>query len=94
MTTAIEDSRLSAVEQSIVRIDAVLPTLATKFEVGELRSEMHKGFAEMVKWIVGTAFVGIAAFVTIMTFVLNNAVPHAPAQPTVIVIPAPAKGTP
>lgn len=40
------EQRLSAVEQSIARIDAVLPTLATKAELVELRGDMGKGFAD------------------------------------------------
>lgn len=48
----------------------------------EVRSDMHRGFADMTRWIVG-AIIGVAiASVTIMTFVLNNATPKAlgPAQ--------------
>lgn len=80
------EARLSEVEKAIVRIDAVLPTLATK---GELAS----GFGDMVKWIVGTAFAGLAALIVVMTFVLNNAVPKAPPTatqaPIVIYAPSP-----
>lgn len=51
---------------------AVIPTLATKADLSELGAEMHK---DMVKWIVGTALVGGACAITIVTFVLNNATP-------------------
>lgn len=81
--------RMTAVEQSIARIDATMPTLATK-------EELHKGFSDMVKWIVGTAFALGAAGITVMTFVLNNATPKAPAaqQPTIIVnVPSAAAPT-
>ena len=83
------EHRVTALE---TRLDTVLPTLATKADLGELRTEMHKGFGEMVKWIVGTGFVGLAAFVTIITFVLNNAVPKAPItlSPAPIIITMPA----
>lgn len=92
----------------IAKLEAVLPTLATKEDLarlegslkgdmarldGALRTELHKGFAEQTKWILGTAIGGIAVFVTVMTFVLNNAVPKAPAQqltPQIIVVPTPA----
>lgn len=80
------EARLSAVEKALVKIEASLPALATK-------DEMHKGFADLQKWIVGTAVGGMAVFITVMTFVLNNAVPKQPApqaQPTVIVVPAAA----
>lgn len=51
---------------------------------GNLRSlqvEMHKGFADMIKWVVGTAIVLGGAGITVITFVLNNATPKA-APPT------------
>lgn len=85
------EERLRTVEQSVARIDAILPTLATKAEMAELRSEMHEGFGNMVKWIVGTAFAGVGVFIVVMTFVLNNAVPKtapaSPQQPIIINVP-------
>lgn len=61
-------------ESRISKLEAVIPTLATKADV-------EKGFHDLVKWVVGTAFVGIGLALTIMTFVLNNAVPKQPAPP-------------
>lgn len=85
------EHRITALE---TRLDTILPTLATKADLSELRTEVHKGFGEMVKWIVGTGFVGLAVFITIMTFVLNNAVPKTPPaqaiQPIIINVPAAA----
>lgn len=85
------EARLSAVEQAIVRLDATLPNLATKSELAELRADVHKGFADQTKWIIGTAFGGIAVFITVMTFVLNNAAPKSqpqpPQQPIIINVP-------
>lgn len=72
-------------EVRIAKLEAVISTLATKADV-------EKGFHDMVKWIVGTAFVGIALLITVMTFVLNNAAPKASitaSQPTPIVIQIP-----
>nr|SPS05121.1 conserved protein of unknown function [Candidatus Nitrotoga fabula] len=40
-----------------------------------MRADMHKGFTENNKWVIGTGLAGIVLFTTIMTFVLNNAVP-------------------
>lgn len=84
-------------EARLKRIEDVLPSLATRDEMklgfAELRTEMHKGFNEQVMWIVGTAIALGVAGITVMTFVLNNAVPKQPApqaQPTVIVVPAAA----
>ena len=77
--------------ERIATLEAIVPTLATKAdlfsEIGALRSDMNKGFAEQTKWIIGTAVALGAAGITVMTFVLNNAVPKAPPAPTVMVLP-------
>lgn len=81
-------------EARLAKLEATVPTLATKADVAELRSDFHKGVNDLIKWIVGTAFVAIAMFITLMTFVLNNASPKAqsvaptPAAPIVIQLPA------
>jgi hypothetical protein len=72
------EPRIAALE---ARLDTLVPTLATKGDLAELKTEMHKGFADMIKWIVGSALAGIAVFITVMTFVLNNAVPKTPTAP-------------
>jgi uncharacterized protein (DUF39 family) len=69
------------VQQRVTYIEAVLPTLATKAELSDMK-------AELIKWIVGTAIgLGIAG-ITVMTFVLNNAVPKMSQQPIIITLPA------
>lgn len=80
------NERLTALES---RIDTILPTLATKADIAEVRTEIAESAANIIKWIVGTALGISVAAITIMTFVLNNATPkQAPQQPTVIVVPA------
>lgn len=64
----------SRMEDRLKKIEALIPTLATKADV-------EKGFHDLVKWVVGTAFVGMGLALTIMTFVLNNAVPKQPVPP-------------
>jgi hypothetical protein len=71
-------------------------------KVGALQVEMHKGFADMIKWVVGTAIVLGGTAITVITFVLNNATPKpAPAAPSSVIVyaqpvpvPAPATSTP
>lgn len=89
------DDDLKDVQKRVTHIEAVLPTLATKADLQEVRVEMHSMKAELVKWIVGTAIgLGVAG-ITVMTFVLNNAVPKAPsAAPAPIVITLPATPPP
>jgi hypothetical protein len=81
--------------ERLVRIEERLEQCATKTDLEALRAEMHKGFSEMIKWIVGTAIVMSGTGIVVMTFVLNNAVPKAPPpapqSPVVIYTqPAPA----
>lgn len=76
------NERLATLE---ARFDAVLPTLATK-------ADLQGAVNDLVKWIVVTAVgLGVAG-ITVMTFVLNNAVPKAPAPvaqaPIIITVPA------
>lgn len=76
-----EDTR-----QRLVRIETRLDQ--TIADLNALKVEMHKGFADIIKWVVGTAIVLGGTALTIMTFVLNNAVPKnappAPLPPVVI----------
>lgn len=64
------EHRVTALE---TRLDTVLPTLATKTDLADFRAEMHKGFSEMLRWIVGTAIAGIAIMLSILTFYNNTA---------------------
>ena len=79
----IED-RLNALEQFAVEARQRLDQTATKADLAELS-------ATLIKWIVGMAFGMGVAGVTIMTFVLNNAVTKAPmaAPPAPVVIQLP-----
>jgi hypothetical protein len=56
-------------------------------KVGALQVEMHRGFADMIKWVVGTAIVLGGTALTVITFVLNNATPKAvPMPPQSVVV--------
>ncbi|MGV7211360.1 hypothetical protein ACLB1G_26270 [Oxalobacteraceae bacterium A2-2] len=70
--------------ERLVRIETRLDQMATKADLHELASTM-------VKWIVGSVSGMAVAAITVVTFVLNNAVPKAPAAPIIIYArPAPA----
>jgi hypothetical protein len=91
------EDRVSKLEVSVTDIRERLAKIEfrledTRNEVAALKVEMHKGFAEMIKWVVGTAIVLGATGITVITFVLNYASPRAlPAQPAPIVIQLPAQ---
>lgn len=77
----------------LARIETRLDQMATKADVLEMS-------ATLIKWIVGMVSGASIAAITIMTFVLNNAVPKvgapppSPVVPIVIQIPAPAPAAP
>lgn len=86
------NARVTALE---TRLDTILPTLASKADVAELRadvakgqSDTHKGFSDMVKWMVGVAFTGIAVVISAVTFLFAQAKPQqqaAQATPPIII---------
>jgi len=58
----------------------------------ELRSELHKTTADTVKWCAGIVATALLLYTTLVAFLMNNAMPHAPQAtaapaPTVIVVP-------
>ena len=78
------ETRVSGIENRVTHIEAILPTLATK-------ADMHDMKAEMIKWVVGTAIgLGVAG-ITVMTFVLNNAVPKSMTSSPPIIINLPSQ---
>ena len=84
------ESRIVKLEEFVVdardrlaKIETRLEQTATKSDIGDIRVDMHKGFVDMTKWVVGTAVGMGAAGIVVMTFVLNNAVPKTPVSPPV-----------
>jgi uncharacterized membrane protein len=91
----LEDTRheLADTRDHLTKIEVRLED--TRSEVVALKVEMHKGFAEMIKWMVGTAIVLGATGITVMTFVLNYASPRAiPAASAPVIIQLPAQPAP
>lgn len=77
-------------ENRLVKLEALVTTLATKADV-------EKATHDLTKWVVGTMVGGVGIFVVLMTFVLNNAIPKqqtAPAGPAPIIIQVPAQPAP
>ena len=90
------DGRLDAFEANVngrfaelnAKIDKSVAELNAKIDksVADLRKDIAEFSARMVQWMVGIFLASMAIFITLMTFVLNNAVPKAaPATPPVII---------
>lgn len=77
--------KLVGIGERLVRIETRMEAFATK-------ADLHDMTSQMIKWVVGAAVgLGIAG-ITVMTFVLNNAIPKAQtAQPAPIIITVPAQ---
>nr|WP_315215007.1 hypothetical protein [uncultured Duganella sp.] len=79
------DGRLDAFEANVNGRFAELNAKIDK-SVAELRKDIAEFSARMVQWMVGIFLASMAIFITLITFVLNNAVPKtAPATPPVII---------
>lgn len=73
---------------------AQLETLIQK-SVAEGKAELHATIVSTVKWCASIAAATVLIFTTVVAFLMNNAVPHAPSTvsaptPTVIVVPQPS----
>lgn len=82
-------------EARLIAIEAVLPTLATKNDVAELRTDVHKLVGETHKWMLATViglFLGFGGLFLAMSNALKPApaaTAQAPAQaPIIINVPA------
>lgn len=85
--------------ERVAAIEAILPTLATKADLAELRGDMHEMNANISRWmqatvltVIGTVVLGFAG----LGFTLMSAIKPAPQaqQPTVIVVPQPIAASP
>jgi len=89
----LEDFVVDARER-LTKMETRLLETATKADLSDLKGDMHKGTNDTIKWIVGTAVVLMGLGITIITFVLNNAVPKSSApqvapNPIIITVPTP-----
>jgi hypothetical protein len=91
------EHRVTALE---TRFDTVLPTLATKADVGEIRADLHKMNAEIKTWTLAMMMTTIGTMLAAIfgiSQIFKGSAPAVPlAQPTpiIITIPIPATSTP
>lgn len=93
----MDDTRLTALE---TKWNAVVPTLSTKSDLAELRTDIHKMDASIKTWMLGTIvglFIGFGGLFLAMSNALKPLPPSpqsAVAQPAPIIIQVPAQATP
>jgi hypothetical protein len=91
-----ERTRFSTVEsymsERIGRVEAILPTLATKADIGEVRADLHKADASTKAWMVATVislFLGFCGLIlTLKSSVQTPQAPSPLSTPTIIQVPA------
>lgn len=84
------EHRLTALE---TRLDTILPTLATKADIGDARADLHKVDASISRWILATVITIVTA-IAAATIALLNKPATAPAPPQSIIIQLPPQPTP
>lgn len=90
-----------SMEARLKSLEDMLPTLATKVDIGELRTDLHKMDSSIVRWMLATVialFLGFAGlFFTMTTATRPAAAPaFAPASmpPIIINVPGSAPSAP
>ncbi|MRW86747.1 hypothetical protein GJ698_22000 [Pseudoduganella sp. FT26W] len=85
------EARLDKHDEMFVNVMERLSKIEARLEHMATKEDVEKMGARIVRWVVGMIFGASVAAITVMTFVLNNAVPKAPpVPPTPIVIQVPA----
>ncbi|MEO7494304.1 MAG: hypothetical protein ABIT83_23390 [Massilia sp.] len=93
------EERVARLEEFVVETRERLTKIEARLDqtvenLSALKVEMHRGFADMIKWVVGTAIALGATGITVITFVLNHASPKTEVgqQPPIIIqMPGAAK---
>lgn len=78
-------------ESRVAKIEAIIPTLATKADVEAVRGDLHKMDASITRWMIATVislFLGFAGLFFTMSNTINGALERA-AKPAPVAQPAP-----
>ncbi len=82
------------IEARVAKLEAVLPTLATKADLADTKTLVIESKADVIKWLAGLLFAATALILSVMALLLNRATQAPPAQPAPIVIQLPAQPAP
>lgn len=81
------EARIVKLEEFAAETRERLARIESRLEQTATKADLHELAATMIKWIVGTVSGMSIAGITIMSFVLNNAVPKTPPAPAQVVPP-------
>ncbi|PSD33785.1 hypothetical protein C7E17_00155 [Stenotrophomonas maltophilia] len=73
-------------ESRVSKLEAILPTLATKADVESVRGDLHRMDASIVRWMIATVialFLGFAGLFFTMSSTINGALERATKPPSV-----------
>ena len=73
------------------RLDTILPTLATKADIADVRADIHHAVGETHKWMIATVvglFLGFGGLFLAMSNALKPSPAINPSQPVIIQVPA------
>ena len=89
--------KIRIMEDRIVKLEAFaaetrerLSRIETRLEQTATKADLQEAIASMIKWVAAIAVMLGATAITVMTFVLNNAIPKTAGMPAPIVISVPA----
>jgi hypothetical protein len=98
MTRDEIDARFAAIQTQLDNRFAAM-TAELRLEIQKNSSDMQKVATDIIKWVVGMIVGASAVALTVMTFVLNNAIPKTPvpaplAAPASITVNIPSHPSP
>ena len=76
------EERIDQTRTELQAMDVRLARIETRLDQTATRADLERAINSVVKWVVGTMLGAAVAAVTVMTFVLNNAVPRTIAAPS------------
>ena len=58
--------------ERLTAIEAILPHLATKADIGDLRVDMERMQSSLIKWFIGTWLATIAILAPLLIYILSR----------------------
>jgi hypothetical protein len=85
------EGRIVQLEEFAADTRERLSRIETRLEQTATKADLQEAIASMIKWVAAIAVMLGATAITVMAFVLNNAIPKTAGMPPPIVISVPAQ---